>query len=120
MAPNMIILVATALIPIFLGMAWYHSSLFGTAWLKEMGMTQPIAAIPLDPTNLPTKMASIMELIDMIRKPIPAGTACLISSFPMGSSPRALECNMAGKVRNSGYFITIYCTHILMHGYKSF
>jgi hypothetical protein len=40
MTPNMIILVAAALIPIFLGMAWYHPSLFGTTWLKEMGMTQ--------------------------------------------------------------------------------
>ena len=40
MTPNLLILVAAALIPIFLGMAWYHPSLFGTAWLKEAGMNQ--------------------------------------------------------------------------------
>lgn len=40
MGPNMIIIAAAALIPIFLGMAWYHPSLFGTAWLNEMGMTE--------------------------------------------------------------------------------
>lgn len=40
MGPNMIIIAATALIPMILGMLWYHESLFGTAWLKENGMTK--------------------------------------------------------------------------------
>lgn len=40
MTPNLLILVAAALIPMILGMAWYHPSLLGTAWLKEAGMTQ--------------------------------------------------------------------------------
>ncbi|MDF1696796.1 MAG: DUF1761 domain-containing protein [Saprospiraceae bacterium] len=40
MTPNLLIIVATGLIPMVLGMAWYHPSLFGTAWLKEAGMTQ--------------------------------------------------------------------------------
>jgi hypothetical protein len=40
MTPNFLILLVAALIPMLLGMAWYHPSLFGTAWLKEAGMTQ--------------------------------------------------------------------------------
>jgi len=40
MTPNLLIILATALIPIVVGMAWYHPSLFGNAWLKEAGMTQ--------------------------------------------------------------------------------
>jgi len=39
MTPNVLIIVATALIPMVIGMAWYHPSLFGNAWLKEAGMT---------------------------------------------------------------------------------
>lgn len=40
MGPNWIIIAATALIPMVLGMVWYHESLFGTAWLKENNMTK--------------------------------------------------------------------------------
>jgi len=40
MTVNYLIIIATGLIPMILGMAWYHSSLFGNAWLTEHGMTQ--------------------------------------------------------------------------------
>lgn len=40
MTPNVLVIVATALIPMIIGMAWYNPSLFGNAWLKEAGMTQ--------------------------------------------------------------------------------
>jgi len=40
MTPNLLIVVATGLIPMILGMVWYNPSLFGTAWLNETGMTQ--------------------------------------------------------------------------------
>ena len=40
MTPNVLIIVATGLIPMLLGMAWYNPALFGNAWLSESGMTQ--------------------------------------------------------------------------------
>lgn len=40
MTPNLMIIVASALIPMFLGMAWYNPALFGKAWLAEAGLTE--------------------------------------------------------------------------------
>lgn len=40
MTPNFIVIIATAFIPMVLGMLWYSPALFGNAWLKEMGLTQ--------------------------------------------------------------------------------
>lgn len=39
MTPNFLIIVATGLIPVLLGMVWYNPSLFGNVWLRESGMT---------------------------------------------------------------------------------
>jgi hypothetical protein len=64
---------------------------------KEIGITTAIAPNPVDPTHLPTNIASTIELMDIIRKPIAAGTDCLMSSLLIGSSPRALECSICGK-----------------------
>jgi len=66
---------------------------------NEIGMTTAIAPMPVDPTHLPTKIASIIELMDIMRNPMPAGTDCLISKLLIGSSPRALECNIPGKFK---------------------
>jgi len=39
MLPNVLIIVATGLIPVVLGMIWYNPALFGSVWLEEAGMT---------------------------------------------------------------------------------
>lgn len=39
MGPNLIIFPLVALIPMLIGSIWYHPKVFGTAWMKETGMT---------------------------------------------------------------------------------
>ena len=40
MTPNVLVVIATAIIPIILGMLYYNPALAGNAWLKEAGMTE--------------------------------------------------------------------------------
>jgi hypothetical protein len=37
---NWIALVVAAIIPLVTGFIWYHPKVFGTAWMKETGMTE--------------------------------------------------------------------------------
>ena len=37
---NYLALVVAAIIPLFTGFIWYHPKVFGTAWMKETGMTE--------------------------------------------------------------------------------
>lgn len=37
--PNMLLAAATALIPLLIGFVWYNPKVFGTAWMKEAGVT---------------------------------------------------------------------------------
>lgn len=43
MTPNYLHLLIAAIIPMALGMLWYHRSLFGKAWMKEAGITEESA-----------------------------------------------------------------------------
>ena len=58
---------------------------------KVTGITTVIAEIARGPIHLPTKMVSTIMLSDITKIPIDAGTACLTSSFEMGSVPKAIE-----------------------------
>lgn len=40
MLPNFPILLLAALIPLVVGMVWYHPKVMGTAWMKHAGMTE--------------------------------------------------------------------------------
>ena len=62
---------------------------------KETGSTTLMAAMAMEPIQLPTKMESTKTFKDITKIPIEAGAACLISNFPMGSSPRSLEVILA-------------------------
>jgi len=58
---------------------------------KDTGRTTLIAAIPIEPIQFPTKMVSTKILRDITKIPIEAGTACLISSEPIGLVPNSSE-----------------------------
>ena len=58
---------------------------------KDTGSTTFIAAIAVEPIQFPTKIVSTRILSDITKIPIDAGTACLISSLPMGCVPKSLE-----------------------------
>lgn len=40
MGPNYMMIPVAALIPLFVGALWYNPKVFGTAWMKETGMTE--------------------------------------------------------------------------------
>ena len=58
---------------------------------NETGSTTLIAAMAIEPIQLPTKIESIRIFKDITSIPIDAGTACLINRLPMDSVPRASE-----------------------------
>lgn len=37
---NFLLAATTALIPLLMGFIWYHKNVFGTAWMKEAGVTE--------------------------------------------------------------------------------
>src|SRR5690554_4418740 len=55
---------------------------------NETGKTTLIAAIAIEPIQLPTKMVSTKTFKDITRIPMDAGTACFINKLPMDSVPR--------------------------------
>jgi len=58
---------------------------------NETGKTTLIAAMAVDPIQLPTKMVSINIFNDITNMPIDAGTACLINSFPIDWVPKSTD-----------------------------
>ena len=62
---------------------------------KETGNTTLMAAMAMEPIQLPTKMESTNTFSDITKIPMDAGTACLINNFPMGSFPSSSEVTLA-------------------------
>ncbi len=58
---------------------------------NETGSTTLIAAMAMEPIQLPTKMVSTKMFSDITKIPIEAGTACLISKLPIESVPNAAD-----------------------------
>ena len=58
---------------------------------KDTGNTTFIAAIAVDPIQLPTKIVSTKILSDITKIPIEAGTACFMSSLPIGCVPKSCD-----------------------------
>jgi len=64
---------------------------------KETGSTTLMAAIAVEPIQLPTKIVSTNIFSDITKIPIEAGTACFISNLPIGCVPRSIEDTLAIK-----------------------
>src|SRR5690554_6676395 len=59
---------------------------------NETGKTTLIAAMAIEPIQLPTKMVSTNTFKDITRMPLDAGTACFINKLPIGSVPSTADC----------------------------
>jgi len=68
---------------------------------KDTGRTTLMAAMAIEPIQLPTKIVSTRMLRLITRMPMEAGTACFTNSRPMGSVPNCSEetLDMVAKLR---------------------
>lgn len=58
---------------------------------NETGKTTLMAAMAMEPIQLPTKMVSTKMFNDITKIPMEAGTACFINRLPMESVPKTAD-----------------------------